>query len=107
MSFKSFHSGELQIGDLIVVGDRYLHLGFYLGTGRNTVQYYTPTQLVWWLDKCSTDPLLRKSYHKPRQVCYIKADPHRVAKFNPDCLVGEELERYNKSLEALKILNIK
>ena len=107
MSFKSFHSGELQIGDLIVVGDRYLHLGFYLGTGRNTVQYYTPRQLVYWLDKSSTDPLFRKIYRKPHQVCYIKADPHRVAKFNPDCLVGEELERYNKSLEALKILKIK
>lgn len=107
MSFKSFHSGELQIGDLIVVGDRYLHLGFYLGTGRNTVQYYTPRQLVYWLDKSSTDPLFRKRYRKPSQVCYIKADPHRVAKFNPDCLAGEELERYNKSLEALKILKIK
>ena len=106
MSFKSFHSGDLQIGDLIVVGDRYLQLGFYLGTGRNTVQYYTPRQLIYWLERNIKNPQYT-TYRNRLKVCYVKADPHRIAKFNPDCLAGEELDRYNQSLEALKILKIR
>jgi hypothetical protein len=87
------YAPDLKIGDLIMVSyDNYMMHGIFVGHGRNTIQYYSPT----WLVKRAEKGI--KSY-----VDYIKDDRTRICKISPDILNEEDRATYEKAMEILKI----
>ena len=101
-TMKTAYSNELQTGDFIIISNgRFLALGFYLGRGSTgSLQFYSLWSLSTWLDKTNRV----KSPHKE----YVNiAGQYRVAKYHPDCLENPEfIEKYEKAVEALKLLKI-
>lgn len=113
-----FTGGPLKVGDFIAIAyNNNFQLGWYVGTGRGTVQYYNmyapanvySTYLQHVKAGDNTNPYKRKLFkdgftRKSIWKGYINA-PHgnRVIKLdNPETILDQEtLEIYNKSREAL------
>lgn len=93
-------SGGIEPGDLILVGSGYgQELGFYRGTGRGTIQYYT----IRYLSHKLRDPKVQWA------VSYMGGHygPKRVSKYDPE-LVTEAKERktLEEALEYIRQSNI-
>lgn len=95
----SYISGEIKKGDLILVLDNRIRVGFYLGAGSGTSQrYYNINCLCRWNDS--------DKRRKPSISNIWGNTVSRMIKYSPDLLSGEMLKSYEKALEALKLLNI-
>ena len=97
--------GTLEIGDPILVS--YAHgidFGLFAGYGRGTIQYYTPSGIIY------QDEAARRKGTKPKfYKAYIHGDntEYRVAKVTPDILFNEEdVMQYERAIEILKQENI-
>ena len=92
-------SGEIKKGDLILILDNRIRIGFYLGEGSGTSQrYYNIECLDRWINN-------GKKY-KPSISNIWGTTANRIIKYSPDLLSKKTEETYNKALEALKLLNI-
>lgn len=102
MITNTYYTGELKIGDFIIVCEAYqMHLGFYRGRGRgNSFQYFSMTSLSRWFDA----PQIK--YKNPKLCYHNTYNEFRVVKFSPDLLILEEKIKYEKAIEALKLLKI-
>jgi hypothetical protein len=122
------YGGQLEIGDFIAIADQgHITLGWYVGRGDGTIQYYYYEQpgdsydgYNEFLNNPSPDKWEVKHYAKHKKFSskliykgYIYgygATPNskRVIKIdNPESLFtnAEDLEAYNKSKQALLTLN--
>lgn len=96
-------SGELKKGDLVLVLDNRIRIGFYLGHGSgSSLQYYSTYVLIRYIERWNNGERHHNCY-KSNIFGYTK---DRIMKYSPDLLSGEALDEYNKALEALKLLNI-
>lgn len=105
--FKTTLSGDIKIGDYIVVADgNYLNTGFYIGRGQgNSFQFFTVRGLVVWLDTKLNNPTYKRKH--PYRSYLNTPSSYRISKYSPDCLTSEEKQEYEKALEALKLLNLR
>lgn len=93
---KSEISGDIQLGDLIVVGvyGNCLNVGIYIGRGQgNSVQFYNLKRFNYWLREG------KKPY-----VDYIcgQGMEHRVMKMSRECLSDSLKKQYDEASEFLK-----
>lgn len=96
---------DIQIGDLVAISEgNYQQLGFYCGNGiGNTFQYYNMYQLSHVHDKMLEDPEYKIKLFKG----YVTANhDSRYVRIHPGHLNDEYKEKYYKSLEVLKKINI-
>ena len=94
-------TGELHTGDLIIVAQaNWLDVGYYLGYGQGDSRQYYSLELI---DRWIESGYKRK---KPFVSFYNSSSSWRVAKYPPTYLEGACLEKYEKSIEAMKRLNI-
>jgi hypothetical protein len=97
--------GTLEIGDpLLIAYGSAMEFGLFAGYGRGTIQYYTPSGIIY------QDEAARRKSTKPKfYKAYIHGDnaEYRVAKVNPEVLHNqEEIMNYEKAIEILKQENI-
>jgi len=103
---KTEYTGEIEPEDFILVSSGYgMSAGFYIGQGKSgTLQYYHIHTLSNWWDNIQQGNNVKSSPWKH----YINTpNKYRVAKLHLDNLDAEHLERYYKSLEALKLLKLR
>lgn len=103
----SWVSGEINKGDLILaILNNHTDIGFYLGKGRGgSHQYHSIERLNWWLSRIREGKI--KSDRIPAVAYITNCTKYRMVKYSPDLIINKELkEKYNNSLEALKLLNI-
>lgn len=97
--------GTLEIGDPILVSyGSGMTFALFAGYGRGTIQYYTPSNIIY-----QDDAARRKSTKPKFYKTYIHGDntEYRVAKVTPDILFNEEdIMNYEKAIEILKQENI-
>lgn len=101
----TYYTGDLQIGDLVAVAENsYICLGFFAGRGINdSFQYWSFWSLAEWFDDVYN---VRTRGHKPRKSYHNAASPHRVIKLTPEFFDNVTMEKYEKSIEALKLLKV-
>lgn len=122
------HGGQLEIGDFIAIAEgMHITLGWYVGAGQGTLQYYCYTapgetykNYNKFLNNPSPDKWQTQRYGKYKKFSSklihkgyiygwgVRDGGTRVIKItNPESLFTnpEELEKYNKSKEALLTLN--
>jgi hypothetical protein len=97
--------GNLEIGDPILVSyTSGIEFGIFAGYGRGTIQYYTPTGVIY----CAN--LVRGRNEKPKfYKAYIHGEriEYRVAKVNKHILHNEEdAKNYQEAIEILKQENV-
>lgn len=97
--------GKLEIGDPILVSYAYgMDFGLFAGYGRGTIQYYTPSGIIY------QDEYARRKGTKPKfYKAYIHGDntQYRVAKVTPDVLFNEQdAINYEQAINILKLENI-
>ena len=97
--------GKLEIGDPILVS--YGHgmcFGLFAGYGRGTIQFYTPSGIIYNAESASKKgkkPIFYKAYIHGDNTQY------RVVKVTPDILYNEDdAINYEKAIEILKLENI-
>ena len=103
MTFVSRHTGTIVRGDIIAIAfDNTIHLMFYVGRGKNTVQYYALAGLAWHEDNDPNTPPGRWSKG------YINA-PHvsRIMKVNLKDLSYKTLVQHEKATRYLERHGIK
>lgn len=97
--------GNLEIGDPIIVSyGSGIEFAIFAGYGRGTIQYYTPTGIIYYANYA------RKNNEKPK-FCkgYIHGEriEYRVAKVNKEVLHNEDdIRNYEEAIEILKQENI-
>lgn len=96
------HSGNLKIGDFIIIStSNYLLLGFYAGSGHGgTLQYYCLDGLSRRYDTMMKGGKLEKRLYKfylnsPRETRTVKYDVNLIEN-------QETIEKYYQSIEILK-----
>jgi hypothetical protein len=97
--------GTLEIGDpLLIAYGSAMEFGLFAGYGRGTIQYYTPSGIIY------QDEAARRKGNKPKfYKAYIHGDntQYRVAKVTPDVLFNEEdAINYEQAINILKLENI-
>jgi hypothetical protein len=104
---KTRYTGEIELGDFILVSSGYgMSAGFYVGQGKSgTLQYYNIHTLSNWWDKIQQEDNLKRT--SPFKDYINTPNEYRIAKLHPDNLAADHLERYYKSLEALKLLKLR
>jgi len=97
-------SGEIEAGDFIISGGNYGHeFGFYRGTGRGTLQYYSVRYLSCKLE----NPKVNWS------ISFMGGNYgyKRLAKYHPDLITDQELRKeVDRAIEYIrqsKILPVK
>lgn len=105
------YTGKLEIGDLaLIASGSYIDVGFYIEQGKSgTFQYYTLNTLTYWYDayierKNKGDVTVPAN---PWKSYVMSPAKWRLAKISKDMLDGEYKEKYNKSIEALKLLKLR
>jgi hypothetical protein len=97
--------GKLEIGDPILVSYACgIDFGLFAGYGRGTIQYYTPSGIIYQAEAAA-----RKSNKPKFYKAYIHGNyaEYRVAKVTPDVLFNEEdVMQYERAIEILKLENI-
>jgi len=97
--------GKLEIGDPILVSyGNGMDFGLFAGYGRGTIQYYTPSGIIY-----QAEAAIRKSTKPKFYKAYIHGNntEYRVAKVNPEVLHNQQdFEQYEKAIEILKLENI-
>jgi hypothetical protein len=97
--------GKLEIGDPILVSYACgIDFGLFAGYGRGTIQYYTPSGIIYQAEAAA-----RKSNKPKFYKAYIHGNntEYRVAKVNPEVLHNQQdFEQYEKAIEILKQENI-
>lgn len=103
----TLYSGELHIGDLILVSyTNKAYLGVYLRRGQGgSVQFFSVQQLNEWFNNRTNPNYNLKKGGPP--VWYIN-EPHsdRISKYSEDLLTDYWKDRYDEAKEALKILKV-
>ena len=122
------YGGQLEIGDFIAIANQgYMTLGWYVGRGDGTIQYYCYAQPGHAYNEYNNflnnpSPDKRQIYYYAKHKKFsskliwkgyiygdgVKPDSTRVIKItNPETLFtnAEDLEAYNKSKQALLTLN--
>lgn len=95
-------SGELKTGDLVLVLDNRIRIGFYLGHGSgSSLTYYSTYGLIRYMERWNNG----ERHHKCYKNNIFGHTKDRIMKYSPDLLFGEALDEYNKALEAFKFLN--
>lgn len=97
--------GSLQIGDPIFISyGSSVDFGLFAGYGRGTIQFYTPTGIVYQHEHAMSKkikPKFWKAYIHGQNIEY------RVVKVNPEVLYNrEDIENYEKAIAILKQENI-
>jgi hypothetical protein len=97
--------GKLEIGDPIIVSYGHgIDFGLFAGYGRGTIQYYTPSGIIYQAEAAArkgTKPKFYKAYIRGNNMEY------RVVKVNPEVLHNQQdFEQYEKAIEILKLENI-
>jgi len=97
--------GTLEIGDpLLIAYGSVMEFGLFAGYGRGTIQYYTPSGIIY------QDEAARRKGTKPKfYKAFIHGDntQYRVAKVNKHILYNEEDARnYEEAINILKQENI-
>jgi hypothetical protein len=100
----SWISGEIKKGDLIIaIFNNWIQMGFYLGPGKGqSQQFYQVGRLVDWLNRVDA---VRK-VTRPYKSYVSNSDRYRFIKYSTELLCADQLEQYNKALEALKLIKI-
>jgi len=97
--------GTLEIGDPILISyGSGLSFGLFAGYGRGTIQYYTPSGIIY-----NAEAAIRKSTKPKFYKAYIHGDntQYRVAKVNPEVLHNtEDIKQYEQAIYILKQENI-
>lgn len=97
--------GTLKVGDPIFVSfGSGIDFGLFAGYGHNTVQYYTPSGVIYQYEHAVGKKIKPKFYK-----AYIHGDnkEYRVAKVNPEVLHNQEdIIQYEQAIEILKQENI-
>lgn len=96
--------GTLKIGDPIFVSyGSGIDFGLFAGYGKGTIQYYTPSGIIYqaeWGERNNKKPKFYKAYIHGNNT------EHRVAKVNPEVLHNQdEIIQYEKAIEILKHYN--
>ncbi len=99
------YGGTLKIGDAIIVSyGSGIDFGLFAGYGRGTIQYYTPTGIIYqydWGVRNNKRPKFYKSY------VHGSTMKSRVMKVNPEVLHNQEdIQEYEKAIDILKHYNI-
>jgi hypothetical protein len=97
--------GNLEVGDPIVVSyGSGIDFGIFAGYGRGTIQYYTPSGVIYHANLArgrNEKPKFRKAYIHGERIKY------RVAKVNKHILYNEEdAKDYKEAIEILKQENV-
>ena len=97
--------GTLKIGDPIFVSyGSGIDFGIFAGYGRGTIQYYTPSGIVYQYKRGMENnrrPKFNKAYIHGSNTEY------RVAKVNPEVLHNQEdIMEYEKAIDILKHYNL-
>ena len=97
--------GNLELGDPIVVSyTSGIEFGIFAGYGRGTIQYYTPSGVIYHANSA------RKRNEKPKfwkAYIYGQRVEYRVAKVNKHILHNEEYAKnYQEAIEILKQENV-
>jgi hypothetical protein len=97
--------GTLEIGDpLLIAYGSAMEFGLFAGYGKGTIQYYTPSGIIY------QDEYAKRKGIKPKfYKAYIHGDntQYRVAKVTPDVLFNEEdAINYEQAINILKLENI-
>jgi hypothetical protein len=110
---KIRHGGNLQPGDFVIIASgTYTDMGWYIGQGRGTLQYYTVNvpQLMYksfkeWQADPTKYPYRSQQFAKGFGAhCLWKAYVYGIGKItDPESIFTEQedLENYRKSKEAL------
>lgn len=97
--------GILEIGDpLLIAYGSAMEFGLFAGYGRGTIQYYTPSGIIYSQERAIEKKIKPKFYK-----AYIHGDnaTYRVAKVNPEVLHNvEDIKQYEQAIEILKLENI-
>jgi hypothetical protein len=97
--------GKLEIGDpLLIAYGSAMEFGLFAGYGRGTIQYYTPSGIIY-----QAEAAIRKNTKPKFYKAYIHGNyaEYRVAKVNPEVLHNQQdFEQYEKAIEILKLENI-
>jgi hypothetical protein len=97
--------GKLEIGDPVLVSYACgIDFGLFAGYGRGTIQYYTPSGIIYQAEAAARKGTKPKFYK-----AYIHGDntQYRVAKVTPDVLFNEQdAINYEQAINILKQENI-
>ena len=97
--------GTLEIGDpLLIAYASSIEFGIFAGYGRGTIQYYTPSGIIYYYE-VAIEKKIKPKFYK----AYIHGDnaAYRVAKVNPEVLHNvEDIKQYEQAIEILKQENI-
>jgi hypothetical protein len=97
--------GTLEIGDPILVSYASgMTFGLFAGYGRGTIQFYTPSGIIYNYEHAITKNKKPNFYR-----AYIHGDntEYRVAKVNPEVLYNvEDIKQYEEAINILKQENI-
>jgi len=96
--------GTLKVGDPILVSFASgMDFGLFAGYGHGTIQYYTPSGVIYQYEAAMRNnrgPKFYKAYIHGENTQY------RVAKVNPEVLHNQEdIEQYEKAIDILKQYN--
>jgi hypothetical protein len=96
--------GTLEIGDpLLIAYGSAMEFGLFAGYGRGTIQYYTPSGIIY-----QNEAAMRNNRKPKFYKAYIHGNntEHRVAKVNPEVLHNQdEIIQYEKAIDILKQYN--
>jgi len=97
--------GTLEIGDpLLIAYGSAMEFGLFAGYGRGTIQYYTPSGIIYQAEAAA-----RKNTKPKFYKAFIHGDntQYRVAKVTPDVLFNEQdAINYEQAINILKLENI-
>ena len=97
--------GTLEIGDpLLIAYGSAMEFGLFAGYGRGTIQYYTPSGIIYQAEAAARKGTKPKFYK-----AFIHGDntQYRVAKVTPDVLFNEQdAINYEQAINILKLENI-
>jgi hypothetical protein len=97
--------GTLEIGDpLLIAYGSAIEFGLFAGYGRGTIQYYTPSGIIYQAEAAARKGTKPKFYK-----AFIHGDntQYRVAKVTPDVLFNEQdAINYEQAINILKLENI-
>jgi hypothetical protein len=99
MPIEYRYAKSLEKGDSIIIANgNYLDIGFFIGYGRGTIQYYTPKGIIYWKEQLEKGFKYTPSKHYCQETSIF-----RVAKFdNPEFLEEIEEIKYHQAKDFLK-----